>query len=39
VKCVLVLVELFYYGEGVLFEEAGEVAEVGVLVDFVEDGA
>jgi hypothetical protein len=36
---VFVLVKLFYYGDGILFEEARQVAEVGVLVEFVEDGA
>jgi hypothetical protein len=38
VESVFVLVRLFYYGEGILFEEARQVAEVGVLVELVKDG-
>jgi hypothetical protein len=38
-ESVFVVVELFDYSDRILLEEAGEVAEVGVLVEFVEDGA
>ena len=36
---MLVFVDFLDDGERILFEEAGEVAEIGVLVEFVEDGA
>jgi hypothetical protein len=39
VEGVFLVVELFNYSDCILLEEASQIAEVGILVEFVEDGA
>jgi hypothetical protein len=36
---MFLVVKLFDYSDCILLEEASEIAKVGILVEFVEDGA